>query len=115
MNDREFYSAMYSAKEQPHMEAFLNSVLDGVRHLPPIKRGGSGSDSRADQADMARERALLHRSLATLNKRMYKGFPEIYSYLLRKPLFYSSYEFLPAGIIRFVAVATELLLNCASV
>ena len=43
-------------------------------------------------------RALLHRIRSGMNRRMHKGFPEMLSYLLRKPMEYSSHDFVPVTL-----------------
>lgn len=43
-------------------------------------------------------RRLLHRLMASTNRRMHKGFPEMLSYLLRKPMEYCSHRFVSFSI-----------------
>ena len=38
-------------------------------------------------------RKLLHSLMAATNRRMHKGFPEMLTYILRKPMEYCSHEF----------------------
>ena len=45
----------------------------------------------ADAEEIARQ--ILHRLVSSTNRRMHKGFPEMLSYLLEKPMEYSSHAF----------------------
>eukprot|EP00973_Karenia_brevis_P093759 12418934-Karenia_brevis.AAC.1 len=43
-------------------------------------------------------RQILHRLLSATNRRMHKGFPEMLSYLLRRPMEYSSHTFVALSV-----------------
>eukprot|EP00973_Karenia_brevis_P064997 9025910-Karenia_brevis.AAC.1 len=43
-------------------------------------------------------RQILHRLLSATNRRMHKGFPEMLSYLLRRPMEYSSHNFVALSV-----------------
>ena len=91
MGDHEHYCAAYSAKDQPHVEGLLMTLVDSLRFkerdLLEAKENGE------DLTPHETSRRLLHTLLAATNRRMHKGFPEMLTYLLRKPMEYCSHRF----------------------
>ena len=87
----EFYCCDYATKDQPHIEGLLQSLVDGVR----------GCDREIAERELngepvgplERGKKLLHRLISSTNRRMHKGYPEMLSYLLHKPLSYCSHSF----------------------
>ena len=59
-----------------HLKAFVNFLW---------VCGGGGTQEEA--------RRILHRLMSSTNRRMHKGFPEMLTYLLRRPMEYCSHEF----------------------
>ena len=84
MGDHEYYSASYASKEEPHIDGLLHALIDGVRRkeqdIAALRE--SGTDITAH--DTARR--ILHRLVSCTNRRMHKGFPEMLTYLLQKPM-----------------------------
>eukprot|EP00973_Karenia_brevis_P080895 11222408-Karenia_brevis.AAC.1 len=91
MGDNEYYCASYSSKDQPHIDGLLMTLADGKlakeRDIAEAKVAGENVDAH----EVARQ--TLHRLVSSTNRRMHKGFPEMLTYLLRKPTEYSSHEF----------------------
>ena len=91
MGDHEFYCASYSSKDQPHIEGLLLTLSDGLqcklRDIMVAKEKGEDFTSH----EICRK--LLHNLLASTNRRMHKGFPEMLTYLLRNPMEYCSHQF----------------------
>ena len=46
----------------------------------------------------AHARLILHRLLSSTNRRMHKGFPDMLTYLLRRPMEYSSHQFVHVSV-----------------
>ena len=91
LSNSEFYCSVYASKEQPHVEGLMLTLARGVRDLDnEIAQGTSQGDALAV---VEKARRLLHRLVSSTNRRMHKGFPEMLSYLLRKPSWYCSHEF----------------------
>ena len=89
--DHEFYCSDYASKEQPHAEGLLQTLHDAkVRHDRYAAQ--RKIEKRVDEA-MDITRRVLHMLVAATNRRMHKGFPTIYAYLLGKPTLYASHEF----------------------
>ena len=44
---------------------------------------------------LAKARSLLHRLISSTNRRMHKGFPEMLAYIMEKPEYIASMEFVP--------------------
>ena len=93
--DMEFYCAEYASKEQPHIEGLLQVLHNGVGHieLDMAKLRASGQDVSVHEHG----RRVLHRLVSCTNRRMHKGFPEMVSYILGKPHFIASHEFVGAN------------------
>ena len=91
LENSEFYCSVYASKVQPHVEGLLQTLAGGVRGLDEdiAKEIAAGRD--IDGKEKARR--VLHRLLSSTNRRMHKGFPEMLSYLLRKPSWYCSHSF----------------------
>ena len=91
MGDHELYCAAYSTKDQPHVVGLLTTLIDGMRakeqDILQAREAGENIDA------MEEARRILHRLISCTNRRMHKGFPEMLSYLLMKPMEYSSHEF----------------------
>jgi len=91
MGDHEFYCASYSSKDQPHVEGLLMSLSDALRAKEKdiVVAKAAGEDISAHEI----VRKSLHTLVAATNRRMHKGFPEMLSYLLQKPMEYCSHQF----------------------
>ena len=87
----EFYCSTYATKEQPHVEGLLQTLAQGVSGLEEELAQKAHSGEHADSKERARR--VLNRLLSTTNRRMHKGFPEMLSYLLQKPMWYCSHSF----------------------
>ncbi len=96
MGDKEFYCASYSSKEQPHIEGLLETLADGARSKERdiVEARAAGQEIPPHEA----ARQMLHRLMSSTNRRMHKGFPEMLSYLLRKPMEYCSHSFVHVGV-----------------
>ena len=96
MGDHEFYCGSYSGKESTHVSGLLMTLADGLRSkeldIAVAKEAGQNLDGH----EIARR--MLHRLISSTNRRMHKGFPEMLTYLLRKPMEYSSHEFVHCSI-----------------
>ena len=91
IGDHEHYCASYSSKEQPHVEGLLLTLADALRSKEADIAAAKAAGEEIDDAEVARR--ILHRLVSATNRRMHKGFPEMFSYLLRKPTEYSSHKF----------------------
>ena len=91
MGDKEFYCASYSSKEQPHIDGLLETLADGVRSKERDIAEARATGEELSCHEVAR--GILHRLMSATNRRMHKGFPEMLSYLLRKPMEYCSHRF----------------------
>ena len=91
MGDHEFYCATYATKDQPHIEGLLVTLADGLRakERDIMLARENGEDVAPHEVC----RRFLHNLMASTNRRMHKGFPEMLSYLLRKPMEYCSHRF----------------------
>lgn len=91
MTDHEFYCSNYAAREQPHVEGLLQSLVDGVRHLD--REIAEQYEAGKSMEQLERAKRLLNRLISSTNRRMHKGYPEMLSYLLQKPSYYCSHSF----------------------
>ena len=91
MGDHEYYCASYAGKEQPHIDGLLQTLQDGLRAKELDLATAREAGEEVDACDAARQ--VLHRLVSSTNKRMHKGFPEMLTYLLGKPMEYCSHEF----------------------
>jgi hypothetical protein len=91
MGDHEYYSASYASKVEPQMEGLMHTLIDGLRRkeaeIHELREAGK------DFIPHEIARGILHRLISCTNRRMHKGFPEMLTYLLRKPMEYSSHKF----------------------
>ena len=96
LGDHEFYCAAYSSKDQPHVEGLLMTLADGVhaKERDIMLAREAGEDITSHEVS----RRLLHTLVACTNRRMHKGFQEMLSYLLRKPMEYCSHNFVSVQI-----------------
>ena len=94
--DHEFYCVAYATKDQPHIEGLLHTLADGVRRLDVDIAACRARGEPLEAAVHARR--LLHRLLSSTNRRMHKGYPEMLSYLLGKPLSYASHDFVSCSM-----------------
>ena len=108
MGVHELYCATYSCKEQPRISGLLMTLADGLRSkgqdIVAAKQKGENLDNRENS------RRILHRLMSSTNRRMHKGFPEMFTYLLRKPMEYSSHEFVNLHVAAPFQIASGLLL-----
>jgi len=91
MGDHEFYCASYSSKDSPHIEGLLTTLADGLR----AKERDIAAAREVGEEITSHEvvRRILHRLISSTNRRMHKGFPEMLTYLLQKPMDYCSHKF----------------------
>lgn len=102
MGDHEYYCATYSSKDQPHVEGLLMTLATALRAKSQdiVSAKGRGEDV----TDHEVSRKLLHTLVAATNRRMHKGFPEMLTYLLQKPMEYCSHEFVSLTITTLMRV-----------
>ena len=95
MGEHEYYCASYSSKEQPHVEGLLLTLADGIRakERDIVEAKATGEEIASHEVC----RKLLHSLISSTNRRMHKGFPEMLTYLLRKPMEYCSHQFVSFG------------------
>lgn len=84
----EFYASDYVSKDQPHAEGLLHTLHDSMQRA---EKFAEGTPQEQDMA--ARARKLLQRLVAATNRRIHKGFPNIYAYLGQRPNHYASHTF----------------------
>jgi hypothetical protein len=91
--DHEYYCGAYASKEEPHIAGMMQSLSESVRHLEEelARQKAGGKDTTA----LDGARSLLHRLMSSTNKRMHKGFPEMVAYIMEKPEYIASMEFVP--------------------
>ena len=94
--DHEFYASDYSTKSQPHAANLLQTLHDNlVRHNHyAAEREAAGKSTE----DVDRARRLLQSLICATNRRVHKGMPSIYAYLLGKPNHYCSHSFQPWSV-----------------
>jgi hypothetical protein len=93
MVDHEYYASDYASKDQPQAANLLHTLHDSlVRHDRfAAEREVAGTIDEG----MDRARRLLQSFVSATNRRLHKGFPSIYAYLLGKPNHYASHLFQP--------------------
>ena len=91
--DHERYCGAYASKEEPHIHGLLQSLSESVKQLEEAqaRQASEGEDVTA----LAKARSLLHRLISSTNRRMHKGFPEMLAYIMEKPEYIASMEFVP--------------------
>jgi hypothetical protein len=91
--DHERYCGAYASKEEPHIRGLLQSLSESVKQLEEAqaRQASEGKDVTA----LAKARSLLHRLMSSTNRRMHKGFPEMLAYIMEKPEYIASMEFVP--------------------
>ena len=95
IGDHEFYCALYSSREQPHVEGLLVTLADSLKskeHGIAVRKA-AGMDIQPQE-----EAQILHRLQSATNRRMHKGFPEMLTYLLRRPMEYPSHKFISLNV-----------------
>ena len=110
MGDHEYYCASYSGKEQPHVEGLLVTLTDSLRakeqDLARARHAGENLDGHAIA------KSILHRLQSGMNRRMHKGFPEMLTYLLRRPMEYCSHEFVHVVIAGYIRSGLRDIYAC---
>ena len=91
MGDHEYYCATYSSKDQPHIEGLLMTLSDGLRAKEQDLLRAKEAGTELTPHEMSRK--ILHNLVSCTNRRMHKGFQEMLTYLLRKPMMYTSHLF----------------------
>jgi hypothetical protein len=93
LTDHERYCGNYASKEEPHITGLLQSLSESLRHLEQAqaRQEAAGQDITA----LERARSLLQRLQSSTNRRMHKGFPEMLAYIMEKPEYIASMEFVP--------------------
>ncbi len=91
MGDHEYYVSNYASKDQPHVEGLLQTLQSGLRskEIDLAAARAEGHDMSPHENTMK----LMHRMIATMNRSMHKGFPEMFTYLKDKPMQYCSHDF----------------------
>ena len=89
--DHEYYASDYSARNQPHAANLLQTLHDSLVRHDRFAREREAAGKSCE--DMDRARRLLQSLVCATNRRLHKGMPSIYAYLLGKPNHYSSHEF----------------------
>ena len=91
MVDHEYYASDYSAKSQPHASNLLHTLHDSLMqyHRFAAERALAGGENE----DVAMAQRKLQILTAATQKRLHKGMPSIYAYLLGKPTHYCSHDF----------------------
>ena len=112
MGDHEYYCASYSSKDQPHVEGLLMTLADGVRAKERDIAVAKEAGEEVSSHEVCRK--LLHSLMAATNRRMHKGFPEMLTYLLRKPMEYCSHQFVHVTVDPLFRVVLAHLFNVAS-
>ena len=107
MGDHEYYCASYSSKDQPHIDGLLMTLAEGKlakeRDIAQAKEAGENISAHEEA------RQTLHRLVSSTNRRMHKGFPEMLTYLMRKPSEYASHKFVDTEIFQQIAWYTATL------
>ena len=93
LGDHEFYCSAYSSKEQPHVEGLLITLAQSLHRKEEDLAQAASQGEPTDALEHSRQ--LLHRLMSATNRRMHKGFPEMMTYLLNRPMEYSSHLFVP--------------------
>ena len=91
--DHERYCGAYASKEEPHITGLMQSLSESVRHLEAAQ--AHQKEAGEDFTALEGARSLLHRLMSSTNKRMHKGFPEMVAYIMEKPEYIASMEFVP--------------------
>ena len=92
MGNSEHYIASYASKDQPHVEGLWKTLSDGMRAKE--RDIVTAQEAGTDVSDHEKSRKILHSLVQATNRRMHKGFQEMLTYLLRKPMEYCSHLFL---------------------
>ena len=112
MGDHEYYCSSYASKVEPQMEGLLHTLIDGVRRkeaeIEALREAGKDFTPH----DIARK--ILHRLISCTNRRMHKGFPEMLTYLLRKPMEFSSHAFVYCLVEPMIRHAFSLAKNAGT-
>ena len=90
-------------KSQPHISGLLMTLADGLRAKEKDIIAAKEAGEDLEGHEIARQ--ILHRLLSSTNRRMHKGFPEMLTYLLRKPMEFSSHRFVHVGMGAFFTTA----------
>ncbi|CAK0905228.1 unnamed protein product, partial [Prorocentrum cordatum] len=101
MGDHEYSASAYSAKSQPHADGLKMTLAASLERKERAAQLAAATDMVDDQE---KARKLLHTQVAATNNRMHKGFPEMISYLLGKPIAYSSHTFVPVFFGKLLAI-----------
>ena len=89
--DHEFYCSDYASKEQPHAEGLLQNLHDAAirrRGYAALRNQEGKQDTGLDAAS-----SLFMGLVTATNRRLHKGFPTVYAFLLGKPGHYASHTF----------------------
>ncbi len=89
----EHYCVDYSSKEQPHAQGLLHTLHDSMVRAERFDQEKLPAASAEEPTHFDSARRLLQRLVAATNRRLHKGFPSIYAYLLGRPNHYCSHEF----------------------
>ena len=102
MGDHEYYCATYSSKDQPHVEGLLQTLSDSLRAKEQdiVRAKTAGEEFPVHES----ARRVIHNLVAATNRRMHKGFQEMLTFLLEKPLTYSSHTFVQLNFNSFLRI-----------
>ena len=109
VGDHEFYCASYSSKEQPHIEGLLVTFADAIKSKDEEIAGLKAEGKDPGPQEEARQR--LHRFMSATNRRMHKGFPEMLTYLLEKPVVYCNLDYVSLNLHGKISRLVRLMFN----
>ena len=110
MGDHELYCAAYAGKDQPHVDGLLMTLADGLRSKEHDIAAATEARENIDGQELAPR--ILHRLMSSTNRRMHKGFPEMLTYLLRRPMEYCSHTFRHVTVDGFFRIAMRVVPDC---
>jgi len=92
--DHEFYCHDYAAKEQPHAQGLLHTLHDSMMRSQRFEKRPLPAESPLPPtAAFDATRSLFQRLVAATNRRIHKGMPSVYAYLMGLPNHYASHAF----------------------
>ena len=96
MGDHEHFSAAYSAKDQPHVEGSFLTLAESLRAKEQNIATARSEGKEFTAHEISRN--IFHKLIAATNRHMQKGFPDMLTYLLGKPMEYCSHRFVPLSV-----------------
>ena len=111
MGNSEYYVSSYSSKAQPHADGLVLTMAHSVQTMERFVKEAEEGSAEADVREKARK--MLHRLVSASNNRMHKGFPEMLSYIIGKPILYHSHPFVPVYVANVMAAVNDALVRVA--